>query len=301
MGDVPELPQNSPLEKHRRGLRKLPPDLIGKARDENAAQVTRLGLTFLGTAMFCFLSVLGPDSSLIGGNDKVSVPFAGPVSFSGFMLLGPAVLIILRIFLQIYVEHGERLDRLARTTLSPRAPTLLPRQNSLMRWFSGFIFYLLLPITLCLFARKALVYPLLGFFLFFFAIAAIASHSMLRGPLSWRTRGIRTFGMTVVFVGLIIAIRGDLPSRPFDLDHSNFSGQHLPNVNLSGARLSYVNLHEAVLIYADLSNAEIFRSNLSGADLTGAKLQKARLMEANLRGADLTGAHLQGATWTMQI
>jgi hypothetical protein len=33
------------------------------------------------------------------------VPFAGPVSFFGFMLLGPAVLIVLRVYLQIYVEH----------------------------------------------------------------------------------------------------------------------------------------------------------------------------------------------------
>src|SRR5262245_58491598 len=34
----------------RRGLRKLSPDLISKARDETATQVTRIGLTFLGSA-----------------------------------------------------------------------------------------------------------------------------------------------------------------------------------------------------------------------------------------------------------
>jgi hypothetical protein len=32
------------------------------------------------------------------------VPFAGPVSFFGFMLLGPTVLIVLRVYLQICVE-----------------------------------------------------------------------------------------------------------------------------------------------------------------------------------------------------
>jgi hypothetical protein len=40
----------------RRGLRKLSSDFIGKARDETATQVTRIGLTFLGTSAFCLLS-----------------------------------------------------------------------------------------------------------------------------------------------------------------------------------------------------------------------------------------------------
>src|SRR5262245_6918882 len=81
------------------GLRKLSPDLISKARDETATQVTRVGLTFVGTAAFCLLSLLSPDSALLGGSDRISVPLAGPVSFIGFMLLGPAVLIALRIYL----------------------------------------------------------------------------------------------------------------------------------------------------------------------------------------------------------
>jgi hypothetical protein len=85
----------------RRGLRKPSPDLIGKARDENAVQVTRIGLTFLGTTAFCLLSLLSPDSALLGGTEKINVPLAGPVSFFGFMLLGPAVLIALRIYLQM--------------------------------------------------------------------------------------------------------------------------------------------------------------------------------------------------------
>ena len=99
----------------RRSLRILSPD-IGKAADETATQVTRIGLTFLGTSAFCLLSLLGPDSALLGGSERINLPLlAGPVSFFGFMLLGPAVLIVLRIYLQIYVEHSERWDRLARS------------------------------------------------------------------------------------------------------------------------------------------------------------------------------------------
>ena len=122
-------PQKPRSTTRRQGLRKLSPDLIGKARDETATQVTRIGLTFLGTTAFCLLSLLSPDSALLGGSEKINVPLAGPVSFFGFMLLGPAVLIALRIYLQIYVEHSDRLDRLARSMSVVRAPTLVPLQT----------------------------------------------------------------------------------------------------------------------------------------------------------------------------
>src|SRR5512138_1102607 len=79
------------------GLGRLSPDLISKAIDETRAQVTRIGLTFVGTSAFCLLSLLSPDSALLGGSERINVPFAGPVSFLGFMLLGPAVLMKTRI------------------------------------------------------------------------------------------------------------------------------------------------------------------------------------------------------------
>ena len=140
------------------GLHRPPPVLIAKARDDTAAQVNRIFLTHVGTAVFCALSLLTPDSSLLGGNEKISVPFAGPVSFLGFMLLGPAVLIILRIYLQIYVEHERRLDRIARRISAARAPTLVPDKNPLMRALIGFTFYLLLPLVMLAFVWKAAVF-----------------------------------------------------------------------------------------------------------------------------------------------
>jgi hypothetical protein len=180
-------PQKPRSTTRRQGLRKLSPDLIGKARDETATQVTRIGLTFLGTAAFCLLSLFSPDSALLG-SEKISVPLAGPVSFSGFMLLGPAILITLRAYLQIYVEHSDRLDRLARSVSAVRAPILVPLQNSLIRVFSGLTFYLLLPVTMMLFAWKAAVFPAWGSGLLCVAGVVIAGHVML--PLSrfsWRS------------------------------------------------------------------------------------------------------------------
>src|SRR5262249_9590012 len=73
MGSIVELPAIKPRSTRRRqGLRKLSPDLISEARDETGTQVTRIGLTFLGTAAFCLLSLLSPDSALLGGNEKIS-------------------------------------------------------------------------------------------------------------------------------------------------------------------------------------------------------------------------------------
>jgi hypothetical protein len=175
----------------RQGLRRLSPDLISKAIDETATQVTRIGLTFLGTTAFCLLSLLTPDSALLGGSEKINVPFAGPVSFFGFMLIGPTVLIVLRIYLQIYVEHKERLDRLVRSVSVVRAPALLPLQNPMIRLFGGLIFYILLPVAMMLFAWKAAVFPACGSSLLSIAVAVTVSHVMLLfSRLPWRSMSV---------------------------------------------------------------------------------------------------------------
>src|SRR5690242_15671951 len=111
-------------------------------------------MTFVGTVAFCLLSLLSPDTALLGGSEKLNVPGAGPVSFFGFMLLGPAVLIVLRIYLQICVEHSERLDWMAQRIPTIRAPTLVPLKNPLIRGFGGFTFYLLLPLAMLAFTWK---------------------------------------------------------------------------------------------------------------------------------------------------
>lgn len=107
------------------GLRKLSPEKLGKALTETDKQINSLMLTFLGAIAFCVLSLLTPDSALLGASDKVNVPLAGPVSFVGFIIVGPAVLVLLRVYLEIYVEHGDRLAHLVARRAEQRDPTLL--------------------------------------------------------------------------------------------------------------------------------------------------------------------------------
>ena len=295
MGRIVELPSIKPRSTRRhQGLRKLAPDLISKARDETATQVTRIGLTFLGTAAFCLLSLLSPDSALLGGNEKINVPLAGPVSFFGFMLLGPALLIALRVYLQIYVEHSDRLDRLARSMSVARAPTLVPLQNSLIRLFSGLIFYVLLPLTMLLFAWKAAVFPAWGSSLFGLALAVIASHVMLPfSKFSWRSKGVLSVSVAII-AGAVMLGFGPL-HRPFDLYHANLSGRLLLGQDLRKADLSNATLSGANLVAADLSGADLSGADLSGANLFGANLSHANLFGANLRDATLAHATLSGA------
>jgi uncharacterized protein YjbI with pentapeptide repeats len=296
MGRIVGLPSIKPRSTSRReGLRKLSPDLISKARDETATQVTRVGLTFLGTAAFCLLSLLTPDTALLGSSEKISVPGAGPVSFFGFMLLGPALLIMLRVYLQIYVEHGDRLDRIARSVSVVRAPTLVPLQNLLIRLFSGVIFYMLLPVAMTCFAWKAAVFPAWGSGLFGVSVAVIASHVMLPfSRFSWLKRGALSVSAAIIAGGLILGgvwFGFEPLHRRFDLFRANLAGQWLPGQDLRKANLDNANLSTANLSVADLSGA-----NLSGANLSGANLRDAGLSGANLSGANLSGdANLSGA------
>jgi uncharacterized protein YjbI with pentapeptide repeats len=280
-----------------RGLRKLSPDLISKGLDESAAQVTRIGLTFFGTAAFCFLCLFSPDSALLGGSEKINVPLAGPVSFSGLMLLGPAVLIMLRLYLQIYVEHGERLDRLARSMSIVRSPTLILLDHPLIRFFSAVIFYLLLPLIMLFFAWKAAVFPAWGWGLLAVATGVVASHVMLLPQLktfSWRSKALLSTGVTIVVAGILVVF-GPVP-RPFQLFRANLSGQWLPQSDLTGANLMYANLSDAELSLSYLSGANLVLADLSRASLEGTELSRTLLGGANLSHALLTGANLSIAS-----
>jgi uncharacterized protein YjbI with pentapeptide repeats len=279
----------------RRTLRILSPD-IAKAADDTATQVTRIGLTFLGTSAFCLLSLWSsPDSALLGGSEKINVPlFAGPVSFSGFMLLGPAVLIVLRVYLQIYVEHSERLERLARSMSIARAPMLVPLQNPLIRYFSGLIFYLLLPITMLFFAWKAAVFPAWGSGLLCVAAAVIASHLILPpNKFSRREKAILSTCAAIVMFAMIV---GNGPvRRPFALFRANLSGQYLVRQGFSGANLGGANVSGSNLGFANLIGADLLSADLSGANLLSAYLSHADLGFAKLSGAILNGAKLSSA------
>jgi uncharacterized protein YjbI with pentapeptide repeats len=288
------------MDRKRQGLSKLSADLLAKASDETATQVNRILLTFVGTTIFCLLSLLTPDSALLAGSEKLNVPFAGPVSFLGFIILGPAILIVLRTYLQIYVEHSHRLARLAQRMPAARAPTLIPLENPLMRVFSGFAFYLLLPLAMLMFAWKAAVFARWGAGLLCVAAAVTVIHLMLpirrtpAGTFSWPSKVFVSIG--AAFIVLVVLVRVEKPlSRPFDLTHANLSDQSLRGADLGRAVLFRANLARAYLPDAYLKDADLIGADLRDAELRNADLRGATIGEADLRGADFMRANLTGA------
>jgi hypothetical protein len=253
-----------------------------------ATRVTRIELAFLGAAALCLLPLLTPDSVLLVKRGW----------FFRFVLLGSAVLIALRVYLQMSVVQ---------------APTLL--LLSPMRLLNWLIFYFLLPLIIMFLAWKTAVFPAWGSALFSVGAGVIASHIMLPlSKFSWLPRILLSVGAGIVAFGVIfwwvIFGFGLSPSRPFNLSNAHLSGAnlneaYLENAHLSGAYLSGVNLSSANLHGANLSNAHLIGANLNGANLIDANLSNAFLVDANLSGAflrsatltrvNLGGANLSGA------
>jgi uncharacterized protein YjbI with pentapeptide repeats len=263
----------------------------------------------------------------VGGSEKISVPLAGPVSFFGFMFLGPVVLIALRAYLQIYVEHSDRLDRLARSVPLMRAPTLVPLKNPVIRVLSGLTFYVLLPVAMMLFAWKAAVFPAWGAGLFGVAVAVIVGHATL--PLSritWRSRALLSAGaaaLAFVFPGpgawgaglFGVAVAVIVGHAALPLSRITWRSRALLSAgaaalswglifvlgplhrpfDLHHANLSGQWLMEDNLRYADLSGTELWRAVLTGAHMEGANLRGANLHQADLTGAWMSNANLSGA------
>jgi hypothetical protein len=284
------------------GLRKLSSEALSKAREDTAAQVARILLTFAGISMFCLLSLLTPDSALMGGSERVSVPLAGPVSFSGFMLLGPAILIVLRVYLQIYVEHERRLEQVAARMALQRAPTLVPARNPLLRAFSWFTLYLGLPLMALAFTLKAAVFPIWSLRLLCLTSVIAVAHLLLpfrRIPWKRRARYGAVAG-ALVTITLITLYANDPPRRAFVLPRVTLTDQRLAGADFRSADLTLANLDGADLWSAQLANATLDRANLEranlvGANLSGANLYRARLGAANLELTKLDGANLKGA------
>jgi uncharacterized protein YjbI with pentapeptide repeats len=200
----------------------------------------------------------------------------------------------------MYVEHGDRLNRLARWASAERALTLVPLQNPLVRLLSALIFYALLPVAMLLFAWKAAVFPAWGAGLLCVAMGVVVSHVMLPfSRLSWPSKALLSISAAVISAAIIAGVLmvgfGPL-HRHFDLFRANLSGQWLVGENLRKTNLGSANLHDAILKFADLTRANLINANLSGANLLGANLSGADLGDANLSSAYLAVVNLSGAS-----
>ncbi len=295
---VIKVANNSQLAQRRlkkgRGLRKLRPEIIAQAQDETTASVTRITLTLVGAALFCILALLTPDISLVAGGKNLNVPLAGPVSFLGFIAVGPAILIALRIYLQVYVKHWYRLESVRRRMpAADRTLTLSPLRTPILRAFAAFTLYLLLPLTMLAFTWKASVLPGWGQSLLYVTVAVTAAHLVL--PFRWDGQVKVLLSITITILLAALMYNQEPPIRGFNLFRADLSQQWLVDGRLPFANLRFANLEDANLEFANLKSGNLRDVNLEDANLEFANLNGAGLGSANLVGANLEGANLKGA------
>jgi uncharacterized protein YjbI with pentapeptide repeats len=314
----------------RSGLKILPLESIGEAINESEKQINRLTLAFVSASAFCILYLFTPDSAFLDvRSSKITLPFAGPVSFEGFMLLGPPILIAIRLYIEAYTNHAIRLNRVLKIAQGSRVPTLLLRSRAPLKWLNLVAFYILLPLTTMGFCWKAAISPsleipsacLLGVALT--AFVPLPSQNFLRstigflagrrvfGARNWLAWGCLVRGIFGLFFAVLwLGVHG-APRRPMDLFRVDLADSWLPGSDLRGANLQYSNLHGAFfdsapggsftdLEHAHLNNsylegAQFNSARMEGADLSGVHADHVNLMLAGLSGANLQSADLTGA------
>jgi uncharacterized protein YjbI with pentapeptide repeats len=239
------------------------------------------------------------------------------VSFLGFIFVGPAVLIGLRVYLQIYAEHWRRLEAIRRRLPSPpRAPALAPLRNPLVRGFAGFVLYLLLPLAMLAFTWKAAVFPAWGAGLFCATAAVVMGHVVLPLRRSWRVKTLLSLGAAFIAAAIVFSQGLAVVARVFQSTRVFQSRSERESlIDWQNRHFFFIAFREGLkeglihrpfnLFRADLSNqsfrasdlrgAFLHRTNLTGSDLLHADLAGADLGHANLAGTDLRGADLAGA------
>lgn len=290
-----------------------------EAHLETGRTINRLSLTLLGVGLVSTLTVGFPDSYFFTTEKTVSVPLAGGASLKTLLILGPIVLIAIRAYLEVYVAHWRRLDRLVRrspTARNMRLPVVSPLRHPLLRLFSGFVLFPLVPLVLGVFTYGAMANREWGVGMLFLLLASSAVLALHRFSWPWPHRYIVPPIALLVVFKIVDNFNGfDEFRRPFDLQLANLertilNGQDLRSADLVGAKLNESDLGDAQLIGANLTRAQLkqadlYRAQLLNADATKAQLQGAELIEARLdrinfrearlEGADLSNASLVGA------
>jgi hypothetical protein len=282
----------------REALKEVPPEKLLEAYTQTGQRVTQLLITLFGVVSFCFLSLLASDRSLLGAESTLDVPFAGRVSFLGFMIIGPILLIGLRLYVTFFHQHWKALELALESSSAVRAPTVSLLTDPRLQLFSGFLLYCAVPLLMIGFLWKAAGLPGWGSFFLPPTAAVVGWHLALAIGSSSRLRVLRGIAFVVPVAAALLAV-GLYPDsfrRSMRLSRAELAGANLAGFDLRGADLRRANLEHANL-GADLSGVETGApAEQAGIKLGPANLDRAHLAYADLRGADLRGTRFEGAT-----
>jgi uncharacterized protein YjbI with pentapeptide repeats len=266
------------------------------AQAETARTINRLMLTLLGLGLVGTLTLGFPDSYLLTTATTVSIPFAGAASFKALLVLGPVLLIAVRVYLEVYLSHWRRLNRMTERQHVARTPVVSPLRHPLLKLFAFFVLYLLVPLVLAVFTWEAMVFREWAAALLYVTVASSTVLLFLRLPWGWFYRFVAPpLALLAIFVTAEYDGAFESFRRPLQLQFADLSRTVLSEVDLRGANLERADLRSADLRRASLQRAYLVETNLRLADLRGANLSESTLFGASLQNAYLHNTDLQGA------
>ena len=287
--------------------------VVREAHKQYSETINKVMFTLLGVALFCLLTVLGSSDHklLLTTDSAIKVPVAdAPLSFVGFIVVAPFLLLVLTVYLHIFFGYwldceGER-QYLNQRLMPPieSTPTIFSFPDPISRFLTGVIFYWLIPSVLWVITWKACADRTMGLSLTYvsgFVTCILMFLQIQRRPNNQRTWW--TYLCYAIMV-LIIGRMGLAAFSPKSFQRPlNFISAELPKASfvrkdLSRADASFANLQGANLGWARLTGANLTRANLRDSNLAGADLTGVTLRGATLRDADLTGAYLAGGDLT---
>lgn len=286
-----------------------------RQHDEVSSTIRRIMMVIIAYCLFCVLTLGAPDINLITRNANITVPFADTdVSYKGFLIVGPLILIGFWCYLQIFLAH---LDKLTPNSAGTALPFIFNLPGSTARFVSDLILTWLVPFTLLIFAWKAaphvysewllVLAELVLLIAIFLKIRRLNKRDTENSQANVPDAHYVFLWLLLLFLTILIVFVPVSPDfrlhRSLNLYKADLQSTDLEGVNLKGAILTRANLEDAVLAKANLRDAMLQSSNLHSANLQHANLMHANLIDANLRstrlnGANMTGANLQGVNLT---
>ncbi len=256
--------------------------------EETSRIIRRIMTMMIGYSFFCLLTLAAPDTNFIANDSYIKVPFANTeIIANHFLLIGPLVLIAIAAYLHIYMAYFITIKH-------PDCNNQLPfifniKKPKLAGWLSALIFYLLPPVTIYLFWRKAFLLSLsTSYYLALLTILVIIIFIVILIQRRKKHSQFKVNFLVILLLSILILMFTDYKSREGAyLYRADLQGKDLRNVSFISATMI-----EANLTSADLREAVLKDTNLQGALLVGAKLQKADLTNANLKDANLKNAIL---------
>ena len=160
-----------------RALLKTPNDKLQEAHVKTSETVVRIMLILVIMCFFCIHTVACSSDKDLLVTASLALPLKlGRISFLMFVVIGPLILMLVRLYLQIYHEHALLLGEILVRKKLAKVPTVSHQDYPFVNISKGFVLYHLIPVAVIFFVKKASAIPLWGERMFFCCLLVVLIH-----------------------------------------------------------------------------------------------------------------------------